>query len=121
MTILYIYSKCSTCQKAVRFLQQKKIPFTTKEITKTPPSIEELKRMLKFKENHLKKIFNTSGLLYKEMQLSAKLDKMSLYEALHLLSQHGMLVKRPFLVAEHFGLTGFNEKEWSQHFKSTNE
>lgn len=112
--MLYIYSKCSTCQKAVRFLEQKKVNFQIKEIVKTPPSIEELQRMLKYQDGNLKKLFNTSGQLYKDMQLKEKLDRMSIDQAFDLLNQHGMLVKRPFLITDQSGLTGFNEKEWMQ-------
>lgn len=109
---LYIYSKCSTCQKALRFLEQNKISFIKKEITETPPSIDELKEMLVYKNGNLKKLFNTSGQLYRELQMTEKLNKMPEIEALTLLSQHGMLVKRPFLLGKDFGLTGFNEAEW---------
>lgn len=109
---LYIYSKCSTCQNALRFLQQHHISLKCKEITLTPPTLAELELMLSYKNGNLKRLFNTSGLLYKELGLSSKLDQMSQKEALTLLSQHGMLVKRPFLIEPAFGLTGFNEKEW---------
>ena len=68
--------------------------------------------MLSYKNGNLKRLFNTSGLLYKELGLSSKLDQMSQKEALTLLSQHGMLVKRPFLIEPTFGLTGFKEEEW---------
>lgn len=111
--ILYIYSKCSTCQNALRFLEQNKISFIRKEITETPPSVKELQAMLKFANGNLKKLFNTSGLLYKEMQLSEKLKDMPEADALILLSKHGMLVKRPFLLGDDFGFTGFNEALWS--------
>lgn len=114
MMILYAYSKCSTCQNAVRFLEKQvgKSSFMTKEITQEPPSLEELQRMLKFQQGKLKKLFNTSGQLYRELHLNEKLDHMPLHEALTLLTQHGMLVKRPFLIAKHFGLTGFKEEAW---------
>lgn len=112
--IVYLYEKCSTCKQALLFLKQHGATFTVKEITTTPPSILELKQMLRYQNGNLKKLFNTSGLLYKEMQLSEKLKEMSENEALLLLSQHGMLVKRPFLLADHFGLTGFNQNTWSQ-------
>lgn len=68
--------------------------------------------MLHYQKGNLKKIFNTSGNLYKEMQLSEKLQNFSLEQSLKLLSLRGMLVKRPFLLAQNFGLTGFNEEEW---------
>lgn len=110
--IIYVYSKCSTCQKALNFLTQKNIAFTRKEITETPPSLQELKTMLDHKEGDIKKLFNSSGQLYREWKLSEKLSRLSSDEALALLSQHGMLVKRPFLLGEEIGLTGFNEKEW---------
>lgn len=111
--IAYIYSKCSTCQKALAFLAKKNIPFTKKEITATPPTLKELERMLKYKGS-LKKLFNTSGQLYRELQLSDKLDTLSEKEALQLLSQHGMLIKRPFVLGDGFGLLGFKEEEWSK-------
>lgn len=112
--ILYAYSKCSTCQKAVQFLERKKIAFVRKEIVDTPPTVKELHTMLGYMDGNLKKIFNTSGQLYREMQLNEKLKEMSIEEAIGLLSQHGMLVKRPFLLGDDFGLLGFKEIEWSQ-------
>lgn len=111
--IVYVYGKCSTCKNALQFLKQRGIKFTEKEITATPPSLAELRRMLKYQNGNLKKLFNTSGLLYKEMQLSGKLDSMPQDEALALLHKHGMLVKRPFVLGEDFGLTGFREAAWS--------
>jgi Spx/MgsR family transcriptional regulator len=114
--ILYIYSKCSTCQNALKFLRQKNIPFVSKEITETPPSLEELQTMLKYKNGNIKKLCNTSGLLYREMQLTEKLKQLSELEILNLLNQHGMLVKRPFLLGDDFGLTGFSEDVWAQRF-----
>jgi len=112
--IVYIYKKCSTCQKALRFLEQlkEKRVVTIKEITVTPPSIEELQKMLHFQNRNFKKLFNTSGQLYRKLQLTEKLKEMPFDEALTLLSQQGMLVKRPFLLGKNFGLTGFKESEW---------
>lgn len=112
--ILYIYSKCSTCQNALQFLKRKKILFICKEIVETPPSIEELRIMLDYVGGNLKKIFNTSGQLYRDMQLTEKLKSISEEDAILLLSQYGMLVKRPFLLGDSFGLLGFKEIEWSQ-------
>lgn len=112
--ILYIYSKCSTCQNALQFLERKKVSFVRKEIVVTPPSEEELRTMLHFVGGNLKNIFNTSGQLYREMQLTEKLKSMSEENAILLLSQHGMLVKRPFLLGDDFGLLGFKETEWSK-------
>lgn len=73
----------------------------------------ELKQMLNYQNCSLKKLFNTSGLVYKEMGLKDKLPHLSIHQALTLLSQHGMLVKRPFLLGDNFGLLGFKETEWS--------
>lgn len=115
--IIYIHPKCSTCKDALRFLQEKKREFTTKDITQTPPSVAELETMLDYQQGHLKKLFNSSGQLYKEMQLSSELPKMSLKAALTLLSQHGMLVKRPFLLGKDVGLVGFNAEAWSKIFE----
>ena len=111
---LYLYSKCSTCQAAANFLTKQNTLFTKKEITLTPPSIQELQQMLGYLGNDLKKLFNSSGLLYKELKLKEKLPSLTLDEALLLLSQNGMLVKRPFLIGDAFGLVGFNEKKWSE-------
>jgi Spx/MgsR family transcriptional regulator len=98
------------------FLKKQRVAFVEKEITKTPPSIAELQQMLQYKKGRLKALFNTSGQLYRDLKLNEKLDKMPLEEALNLLSQNGMLVKRPFLIGDNFGLTGFNEAEWSKCF-----
>lgn len=111
--ILYIHMTCSTCKEALRFLEIKKIPFEVRDIVKHPPSYEELEKMLGFQQENIKKLLNTSGMLYREMGLSAKIASMSTEEILALLSQHGMLIKRPFLLAKNFGLTGFKEEEWS--------
>lgn len=112
--ILYIYSKCSTCQNALKFLERKNISFVRKEIVETPPSVEELRTMLDYVGGNIKKIFNTSGQLYREMHLNEKLKSMSEEDAILLLSQHGMLVIRPFLLGDDFGLLGFKEIEWSK-------
>ncbi|MDB6081125.1 MAG: putative arsenate reductase [Chlamydiia bacterium] len=114
--LIYLYSKCSTCKSALHFLQQRKISYTLKEITTTPPSITELQKMLTFKSGDIKKLFNTSGILYREYNLTEKLPNMTVDEALKLLQSNGMLVKRPFLLAADFGLLGFREKEWLQAF-----
>lgn len=115
--IVYLYGKCSTCQKALSFLKKMNCSYQVKDISQTPPSLEELKMMLKFQNHEIKKLFNTSGILYRELQLSQKLPMLSLQEALDLLSQNGMLVKRPFLLGKDFGLLGFQEKKWQQVLK----
>lgn len=110
--VIYIYHKCSTCKDAIRFLANHKILVTQKEITAQSPSLAELEAMLTFQGNNLKKLFNTSGELYREMKLSEKLDAMSVQEAFQLLQQHGMLVKRPFMIGQKIGLVGFKEAAW---------
>lgn len=109
---LYIYSKCSTCQKALAFLEKRKVPYTKKEITLTPPSDAELRKMLGFYNGALRKLFNTSGLLYKELGLSQKLGSLDEEDALKLLRNNGMLVKRPFIIGRDKGFAGFKEKDW---------
>lgn len=92
--------------------------FTIKEITQEPPSINELKKMLAFQQGNLKKLFNTSGQLYRKLHLNEKLNDMPADKALELLTQEGMLVKRPFLIGKDFGLTGFKEVEWANIMNS---
>lgn len=103
---IYVYSKCSTCKDSLRFLSEHGIKVEVKEITETPPSISELKAMLHYQNENVKKLFNTSGILYREMGLSEKLKSMTCEQSLELLSAHGMLVKRPFLLGKDFGLLG---------------
>jgi arsenate reductase len=117
MIQVYIYSKCSTCRNAMRFLQAHGINADIKEITVTPPSPEELMRMLDYQHGNIRKLFNTSGNLYRELDLASKLDTYPLQEALELLSTHGMLVKRPFLLGPDVGLLGFKETQWAETFR----
>lgn len=107
------YSKCTTCQKAKKWLDDNKIRYKIRDIKEDNPSIEELKTWYKASGLPLKKFFNTSGLLYKSMELKDKLPTMSEAEQLHLLSTDGMLVKRPLLIGRDFVLVGFKESEWS--------
>ncbi len=114
-----VYRKCSTCQKALKWLQEKKIDFTERPIVEENPTYEELKDWYKASGLPLKKFFNTSGLLYKEMKLKDKLPQMSEEEQLQILAANGMLVKRPLVVGKDFVLTGFREKEWEEVFDRT--
>lgn len=114
--VIFVYGKCSTCKAALLFLKELGAALTEKDISKEPPSVAELKQMLSYQNGNLKKLFNTSGLLYKEMQLKEKLQHLSIDEAIALLNRHGMLVKRPFLLGKDFGLLGFNATEWSKKF-----
>ena len=108
------YPKCSTCQKARKWLEANHLEFTERHIVEENPSYEELKEWYKRSGLPLKKFFNTSGLKYKELGLKDKLPEMSEEDQLKLLATDGMLVKRPLIVAEDFILTGFKEKEWEE-------
>lgn len=108
------YPKCSTCQKAKKWLDAHRIAYTERHIVEDHPSFEELAEWYKKSGLPLKKFFNTSGLLYKEMQLKDKLPTMSEEEQLKLLATNGMLVKRPLLVDGDKILTGFREAEWEE-------
>lgn len=108
------YPKCSTCQKAKKWLDSQEIEYTERHIVEENPTYEELKEWHQKSGLSLKKFFNTSGMLYKEMKLKDKLPDMSEDEQLQLLATNGMLVKRPLVVAEGFVLTGFKEKEWTE-------
>lgn len=114
MIELIEYPKCSTCKKAKKWLQDHQIEFHDRDITKDTPTKEELKTYLKISQYPIKRYFNTSGNLYKEFALKDKLDTMSEDEKLEILSQHGMLIKRPIVVSDSFILVGFREKEWNE-------
>ena len=108
------YPKCSTCQKARKWLESNHLEFTERHIVEENPSYEELKKWYAESGLPLKKFFNTSGMLYKEMQLKDKLPTMSEEEQLKLLATNGMLVKRPLIVNGNIILTGFKETEWEK-------
>ena len=111
------YPKCTTCQKAKKWLDDNKIEYELRDIKLNNPTLEELTEWYKKSGFPLKKFFNTSGLLYKSMDLKNKLPDMTEDEMLHLLSTDGMLVKRPILVADNFVLVGFKEVEWNEKIK----
>ena len=108
------YPKCSTCQKAKKWLDEQDIKYTERHIVDNNPSYEELKEWYSKSGLPLKKFFNTSGLLYKEMQLKDKLPTMSEEEQLKLLATNGMLVKRPLVVNGDIVLIGFKKAEWAE-------
>lgn len=108
--IFICYPKCSTCQKAKKWLDENRIEYTERHIVEENPTYEELKSWYTRSGLPLKKFFNTSGMLYKEMQLKDKLLDMSEEEQLRLLATNGMLVKRPLIVGDDVILTGFKEK-----------
>lgn len=110
------YPKCSTCKKAKKWLDDKNIPYDERDIKKENPSYDELYNWQKMSGMPLKKFFNTSGLLYKELNLKDKLPSMSEEEQLKLLASDGMLVKRPLVVGDDFVLAGFKEESWNEKF-----
>ena len=115
--LVLVYHKCSTCQKALKWLEEHKIFFEERAIVEENPTYEELKEWYGKSGMPLKKFFNTSGMLYKQMNLKDKLPEMSEDEQLKLLATDGMLVKRPLVVGEDFVLTGFREKEWEEKIR----
>ncbi|MCI9314797.1 MAG: arsenate reductase family protein [Lachnospiraceae bacterium] len=108
------YPKCTTCQKARKWLDSHKIAYTDRHIAEDNPSYDELKMWYEKSGLPLKKFFNTSGLMYKDMQLKDKLPAMSVEEQLKLLATNGMLVKRPLVVDGDRVLVGFKETEWEE-------
>ena len=117
---IYEYRQCSTCKKALKFLDKNKIPYEVRPIVESPPSLPELEKMLNDYQGQFKKLFNTSGVQYRELGLSQKLDQMTAKEALILLSRNGKLIKRPFLVRVgegQRGWVGFKEEEWKNLLK----
>ena len=107
------YPKCSTCQKAKAWLEEKGIPYEFRDIKLDNPTAEELARWHAVSGLPLRKFFNTRGLLYKSLELKTKLPGMTEEEMYQLLATDGMLVKRPLLVGEDFVLTGFKEADWN--------
>ena len=111
---LICYPKCSTCRKAKKWLDEHNVEYTERHIADKKPTYDELKEWYEKSRLPLKKFFNTSGLLYKEMKLKDKLPSMSEDEQLRLLATDGMLVKRPILVSGDKVLVGFKEAEWGE-------
>ena len=114
MYLFIEYPKCSTCKKAKKFLDHNNIKYTDRNIVTDNPTKEELKIFFEKSGKDIKTFFNTSGNLYKELNLKDKLPNMTLDEKLELLSTDGMLVKRPVLVGDNFVLTGFKEDIWKE-------
>ena len=106
------YPKCATCQKAKKWLDEHNIEYTERHIVDANPTYDELKEWHGKSGLPLKKFFNTSGLLYKEIQLKDKIPTMSEEEQLMLLAMHGMLVKRPMVITHNIVLVGFKEADW---------
>lgn len=108
------YPKCTTCKKAKKWLDDRGIEYTDRHIVEDNPTFDELKTWYEKSGLPLKRFFNTSGLLYKSMELKDRLATMSEDEQLTLLSSNGMLVKRPLLITDNAVIPGFREKEWEQ-------
>lgn len=117
MLKVYEYDKCGTCKKALKFLDARKVGYERVAIVDHPPTLAELKKMLGF-VGDIRKLFNTSGLVYRELKLGEKLPGMTEAQALKLLASNGKLIKRPFALAtahgKEMGLVGFKEAEWKK-------
>ncbi|KSV58193.1 arsenate reductase family protein [Acetivibrio ethanolgignens] len=118
MSVLFMeYPKCTTCQKAKKWLVDNQVDFEDRHIVEQKPSKEELKQWYERSGLELKRFFNTSGQIYRQMELKDKLPSMSEEKQLELLSSNGMLVKRPLIVSENTVLVGFKEAEWKERLK----
>ena len=113
MLKIYEYKGCGTCRKALKWLEAKGIQYDKIPIRERPPAKTELKRMLKFYEGNLRRLFNTSGGDYKELNLKDKLPALSNTQAIDLLAGNGNLIKRPFVLTQNGGVIGFKEEEWA--------
>lgn len=111
---LYQYPNCSTCRKAIKFLDAAGQQYESINITEQPPSVAELKTMLEHYNSNIRKLFNTSGMQYRELNLKEALPNMTQEQAIELLSGNGKLVKRPFLLGANGGVVGFKEEVWQQ-------
>lgn len=115
MKYLFVeYPKCSTCQKAKKWLETNHIDFEDRHIVENTPTVDELQNWIHKSGLEIKRFFNTSGLVYKNMNLKEKLDLMTDEEKIKLLASNGMLIKRPLLIGEDFVLVGFREKAWEE-------
>lgn len=114
MNLFVCYPKCSTCKKAEKWLQEHRIPYETRDIKLERPGKEELAAWQEKSGLELKRFFNTSGLLYKELKLKDRLPEMTDEEKLELLATDGMLVRRPLFISDGCVLAGFREKEWEE-------
>ena len=114
---IYEYAKCSTCRNALKFLDRNGIAYEKVPIVDTPPTKTELRKMLAAQGGNLKKLFNTSGEVYRELRIGEKLTSMSVDQALDLLASNGKLIKRPFVLAGETGLVGFKEEDWKKSLR----
>lgn len=112
MLTIYTYANCDRCRAAIKWLKTEGIAFTERPIRETPPTVEELRTMLAAYRSERRRLFNTSGRDYRELQLGEKLPSLSDSAALKLLATNGNLVKRPFLIGDGVALVGFDETAW---------
>ncbi|VYU17453.1 Spx/MgsR family RNA polymerase-binding regulatory protein [Clostridium tertium] len=118
MSVLFVeYPRCTTCRRAKKFLEENNVEFIDRHMVEENPSKEELKTWLDKSGLKINKFFNTSGVLYREMQLKDKVKTLSEDELLDILATNGMLVKRPILVKGDTVLVGFKEEEWIENLK----
>ena len=117
MNKVYCYPRCTTCKKAVKWLEENGIDYEYKHIVEETPSKEDIKKYYKESGLPLKRFFNISGNVYKELNLKEKLSEMSEDEQFELLASNGMVLKRPLLVGKDFVLVGFKEAEWVEKLK----
>ena len=116
--LFYGYAKCSTCRKAQKFLDERQVDYTLIDITKQPPTKDQLNEMAShYLQGDYRKLFNTSGLQYRALNLKEKLPHLDEGEMVDLLNRDGKLVKRPFLIGKGFGTVGFKQDVWDEHFK----
>lgn len=113
----FSYKGCGTCKKAQKYLLAKKVEYSEIAIRENPPSKAEIKSMIKIYGGDIKRLFNTSGRDYREMNIKEKLPKLTETQIIELLSKNGNLIKRPFVMGKNFGLIGFKEDEWKKQFK----
>lgn len=113
---VYEYNGCSTCRKALKWLEQNEANYKVIPIRETPPNKAELRRMIKSYGGNIRKLFNTSGGDYKKLNLKDNLPKLSEAQLIDMLNTNGNLVKRPFVINKNRGLVGFKEDEWANFF-----
>lgn len=111
---IYLYDRCSTCRKALQFLEKHGIACEKIPIRETPPSKSEIEQMLAIQGGNLRKLFNTSGRDYREQDVKDRLSGMTTAQAVQLLAGNGNLIKRPFVLSKSIGLLGFKEEEWRE-------
>ncbi len=111
---VFTYKNCGSCKKATKWLKEHGVVFEEIAIRETPPSVDELREMLTYQADELRKLFNTAGGDYRELNMKDKLPAMAVDTALKLLASRGNLVKRPFLLGDGVGLVGFKEADWAK-------